>query len=238
MQTPRVGTSPKPLVETLAAFNRTERFLLVGWALGKPAFELDAHFRTILGDKCGLTIPTGCFVAMDFHLDWLYAALEWWAGRAQPEQLMDRPAAGAVTGTIQDVDLLVAFTEEGGRHHLILIEAKGFTGTDNAQLRSKAQRLSAIFRDAERRYPEIDAHFVLVGPRPSVGLSTIDWPAWMRREGDVHFVALDDPGPKFKVTRRDAGGEPTSSVWSHWRIDPDPWPGVTATFDEGASPES
>ncbi|MHB1415078.1 MAG: hypothetical protein ACYC1C_07475 [Chloroflexota bacterium] len=59
----------------LWSFNRKERFFLVGQALGNPSFTLSAQFRGRLGESFGLQVPENAFVAMDYHLDWLYASL-------------------------------------------------------------------------------------------------------------------------------------------------------------------
>ncbi len=61
-------------VEYLRRFDRKERFYLIGWALGRPTFQLDDGFRKSLGSKLGLGIPPVAFVAMDYHLNWIYAA--------------------------------------------------------------------------------------------------------------------------------------------------------------------
>ena len=68
------------LLEYLESFNRKERFFLVGEALGNPAFRLSSDFRTRLGAVFGLAIPNDALVAMDYHLDWIYASLVLAAG--------------------------------------------------------------------------------------------------------------------------------------------------------------
>ena len=61
------------LVELMESFNRKERFLLIRQALG--TFRLIDDFRTKLGRAIDLTIPQAAFIAIDYHLDWLAAAL-------------------------------------------------------------------------------------------------------------------------------------------------------------------
>ena len=63
------------LVKNLESFNRKERFFLVGAALGNPTFRLDPTFRDQVGREFGLDVPEEAFVAMDYHLDWIYAGL-------------------------------------------------------------------------------------------------------------------------------------------------------------------
>ncbi len=61
------------LIELLDDLNSKERFFLVRQALGE--FQLGADFRQELGEAIGLAIPSGAFSWMDYHLDWLVAAL-------------------------------------------------------------------------------------------------------------------------------------------------------------------
>ena len=64
------------IIENLKAFNRKERFYLVGMAVGNPEFTLSREFRKTL-DKTlvGLHVPEQAFVAVDYHLDWIYASV-------------------------------------------------------------------------------------------------------------------------------------------------------------------
>ena len=68
------------LIKILESFNRKERFFLLAQALGcsnsgEPAFSLSDSFRTQLNANIDVAIPLKVFVAMDYHLDWLQAAL-------------------------------------------------------------------------------------------------------------------------------------------------------------------
>src|SRR4051812_23440982 len=72
----RVCMQPMIFLEYLRRLNRKERFFLVGMALGNPSFELAPAFRDLIGGALGLKIPHDSFVAMDYHLDWIYASLE------------------------------------------------------------------------------------------------------------------------------------------------------------------
>jgi hypothetical protein len=77
----------------LRAFNRKERFLLVQWALDRPGFALGGGFRNKLEQACGLDLSGEAVVAMDYHLDWLYAALMWASDPSiQPGLQVARPA--------------------------------------------------------------------------------------------------------------------------------------------------
>ena len=62
-------------IDYLVSFNRKERFFLVGTALGKPTFQLDSAFSQRLSSRFALKVPADAFVAMDYHLDWIYASV-------------------------------------------------------------------------------------------------------------------------------------------------------------------
>ena len=109
------------LIKILESFNRKERFFLIAQALGcsnggEPAFSLSDSFRQLLDEKLELTNigaaipqePAMVFVAMDYHLDWLQAALIL-AHTSQDEKFEFDNEGQIIMGTQEDVDLLVAF---------------------------------------------------------------------------------------------------------------------------------
>ena len=175
------------LVKLLSRFNRKERFFLVGQALGNKEFSLDASFCEELGKEIEVKVPRDAFAAMDYHLDWIAASL--WAYR-KPENL-GSPFPNSdqvVTGTQQDIDLLIAFKAEH-YYHLVLLEAKGGSWNNN-QMREKSQRLKRIFGEDGEKHPKVKPHFCLMSPRRPRRLEPEDWPAWMRRCGDQPYYWL------------------------------------------------
>ncbi len=189
------------------------------WAAGSP-FTLPDRLAAHLSDALDVQVPGAPFVALDYTLDWLCAAVTCFtepAAWTQPQPLVP----GAVTGSQEDVDLLIAWEDDAP--HVVLIEAKGFTGWSNKQMASKASRLDAIFTDAVRR--TVDVHFVLAGPKPSAGLNTSGWPAWMTGENRVRFVEIPNPGSRWAVQRTgpaSAAGE-AANTWTMWRAVPRVW---------------
>ena len=224
-----VSDPPRTLLDALRAFDSKERAMLVRLATGGDEFRLSPAFRTKVKAACGLDVPEDAFAATDFHLDWLYAALwltskeargwDVWYGRGDAP--LGEPAALRVTGSQEDIDLLVAW-RAGERHHLLLCEAKAFSGWTNAQMVRKTARLTAIFGADGTAFPGVAPHLVLVGPKPSAGLHTTAWPAWALRDGAPPFIALDNPGDRYKVTRCDAAGNATQTAWTHWKAEPRP----------------
>ena len=61
------------LIELLESFNRKERFFLISQAVGE--FQLNDDFRRELGKAINVDVPHDAFTAMDYHLEWLTAAL-------------------------------------------------------------------------------------------------------------------------------------------------------------------
>ena len=158
------------LVELMEFFNRKERFLLIRQALG--TFRLIDDFRTKLGRAIDLTIPQAAFIAIDYHLDWLAAALHAHKSRS-PNGIFENANQEVVGGNQQDIDLLIAF-DEGEKSHVVLVEAKGATGWSNSQMQSKAKRLRQIFGSDGECYPGVVPHFCLLSPRPPQHLQASD----------------------------------------------------------------
>ena len=206
------------MIQILELFNRKERFFLVAEALGlrscsgEPAFSLSDCFRKQLNAKIKVEIPLEpemVFVAMDYHLDWLQAALTL-AHTSQDEKskfcnegkvtfcnvwnVWNACNEGkAIEGTQKGVDLLVAF-KVGETPHLILVEAKAYSGWTNPQLSSKAKRLRMIFGEGGKKWPSVQPCFYAIGPKESAGLSTQCLPEWMLDEGgQLQWLSLSLP---------------------------------------------
>jgi hypothetical protein len=204
-----------PLVQKIRAFDSHERGLLLAWAVGGP-LRLSEEKRSLIGATIDRRLPAEAFVAMDYTLDWLYAATQWYLHPevAKPLQPTPWPDGDALTASPEDVDLLIAW-EDHGRPHLILLEAKGFTGWRNAQMLHKARRLDVIFDgDLADRF---DVHFLLVGPAASAGLDMTGWPEWMTPGRRVRFVEMPDPGSRFAVQRCNEVGHGTRQNPTHWQ---------------------
>ncbi len=184
------------VIEYLERFNRKERFFLLREALGDQTFRLDEGFINKLSCKIGFPVPPEAYVAMDYHLDWLQMAL-YLASESSPPGLIPNPNQDLVTGKQEDIDLLVAF-EADEDTHLILIEAKGYTGWTNKQLCLKAKRLDRIFKDIPK---SIRYHFVMMSPYRSQQIKTKKWPDWMKPDDKPLWLQLSLPKDQLKVTR-------------------------------------
>jgi hypothetical protein len=186
----------------LSRFNRKERFYVVREAT-KGGFELDDVFRLRLEEKLGIAIPAhGTFMAMDYHLDWIYASLFLCGETDQASgQIFNRDPA-LITASQEDVDLLIAapVSEDPSRTNLIMIEAKGATAWTNKQAESKAERLNTIFVPGTFEHL-IQPHYLIWSPRPSRNLRFETFPEWAKRDGQVPHLELGMDEGLQKVTR-------------------------------------
>ena len=204
-------------IEYLKSFNRKERFHLVGQLLGNSEFNLDPNlFRKIL-DLLELDTPTYYFSAMDYHLDWIYASLELAHSDVNGPKKRDNLC---ISATQEDVDFLLAFVDDSGNTHIVMVEAKGDTSFTNKQLQSKANRLSAIFGASSEKWPNVIPHFLICSPvQPSL-LETKNVPSFMLNESNDGFIwfRLYMPSNQRKVTRCNKEGK-SSKDGEFWKIE-------------------
>ena len=206
---------PQDLRYYLTRFNRKERFFLVGWSLGNARFKLSAPFRRIIEETLGLPVPIEAFAAMDYHLDWIYASVSLARG-SDPTGVHDN-SAGLITGTQEDIDLLVAFQAESA-WQIVMIEVKGVTRWTNKQTASKARRLGQIFGRRGDRWQGIRPHFVLASPTEPTKLDCKGWPTWMvRKSGRPHWMKMEIPSGLIRSTRCDEQGRVTAKG-KHWKV--------------------
>ena len=188
---------------------------------GEPAFSLSDSFRKQLNKNIDVAIPKeptepkeAVFVAMDYHLDWLQAALTLahCQDRAHSQdgkyQFSNEGEKGQVIeGTQEDVDLLVAFKTKAGKTiHLILVEAKAYSGWTNKQLSSKAERLRTIFGEDGKKWSDVQPYFCAIAPRDpnkSKLLKRKCLPKWMLKNNKLQWLCLQLPKrERRKVSRK------------------------------------
>ena len=198
------------LVNSLQAFNAKERNHLMRFALlgetdpTPPLRETGWVHQNFLDTlKNALTAAAGSgaqpeirfsgepvcvYAAMDYHLDWLHAAL-WctnnrWPGHAEGESppvlrfagasgtegLLNPEAQHDVMGNLEDVDLLLVIKDRL-MTYLVMIEAKGEASFSRSQLASKLARLRLIL-DGDHVPPkeELTFAFVLMAPAEKLKL--------------------------------------------------------------------
>ncbi len=221
------GSGPKTtfgLPVLLSKFNRKERFFLFvdatrdsGHELHEPSMPLRAEFRRRLSQEIGRDVPAHAYAAVDYHLNWLHAALQWKAGKVNPyskdesPQFNDQPVA-PVSGTAEDIDMLIAWTGEDGVANILLLEAKATGAWSNSQMHSKIPRIRTIIGRAVASQLQVAPVLVLASPtEPSTRLDVEAWPDWaLRVDGRPHWVELEMAGPRLEVQRCDADGKANS----------------------------
>lgn len=189
----------------LQRFNAKERAWVIENAIGKSA--LSEAFRLRLSEALRLkdTIAPTAWWSIDYHIDWLFAALrcralqvEWQNGSGV---LIERDA-GHYSYGIEDIDLVVC---DGAR--VILIEAKAYGAWGSEQIRSKLRRLASLVElGAEQG---IEFNFVLMSPRRPQKLSYVGWPSNWIYDGGPVWIPLNVPLKRgLAVNRCDETGKP------------------------------
>ena len=204
----------KSLLDNLRAFNRKERFFLVGMALGNPRFTLCEEFRHQVNNTLHIEIPEDTFAAMDYHLDWIYASLFLAFNDTSGSVFWN--ADDLITATQEDIDFLIAY-QDGEKFHIVLLEAKGVMGFTNRQLQSKIQRLRDIFGNDGDKYSRVTPHFAIISPKKPVGIRTTNWPSWVLRDGEIPWIEMPIPSGLKRITRCDERGK-ASAKGKWWRI--------------------
>jgi hypothetical protein len=212
------------LLDALRGFNRRERQILIGWVLDRLSFPLGHEFRDALTGVLGVSVPADAYVAMDYNLNWLCAALIWSDGRVgQKRARRFDPDDGIDLGDNSDSDLVVAFGR-GSKTHVVLLEAKGYTGWTTKQLKHKCARLRGIFGETGTEFGGVVPSWVFVSPTPPPHL---DWAPWMLgpdNRGPRHLSLPQPSDHKFAIARCDEMGK-KAREGGYWQIQPDPWPG-------------
>lgn len=221
-----ISQSRDSLAELIERFNRKERYIVFQQVATAGSVELDVSFRSKLRDL-GWPVPDrGVLVLTDYHLNWLYAALELSAGRwasagVDGKAVDDLPQAVdsstqkvryALEHNQEDIDLLLVW-EADGETHLGLVEVKAHSGWSNAQLRSKAARLEAVLGREGGQYAGVVPRFALMSFAAPSKVDTGSWPTWMTDDnGTPQHVKLVPPlNERLTVGRVDSEGHSSSA---------------------------
>jgi len=178
------------MVDYLEQLNRKERFFLIGLALGNPKFKLDESFLKKLNNEFHTDIKGRTFVAMDYHLNWIFAAAELAVGTPVHDNIYDNKDK-VIDGTQTDVDLLIAYEDNGGFTNLVMLEAKGVTSYDNVQFRHKIDRFTKIFGENGNRFEKVKPYFGLISPKEPKNLDVDYCPSWLKVDGRIPWFEMD-----------------------------------------------
>ncbi|MGC5583403.1 hypothetical protein [Ornithinimicrobium sp. W1665] len=231
------------LLTLLESFNRKERFILMTQAsAGAVPLGVSAQFRERLNAVLPETVQVPDLdrvtyvLAMDFHLNWLAAALQLaYRGKSVNEDLAQssNESAGQISGAPkgkafernqEDIDLLLGWVA-GERTKLVLVEAKAHTSWQTGQVASKSARFAAIFGTNGQTYADapVDVAFVLAGFKtPKQPQFMKAWDQFALRETGTHsktrrFIPLDIPSEVLVVGEHDGQGN-SQTNGGHWRV--------------------
>lgn len=216
------------IAAVLEVFNRKERYFLLGSATTGmsssethgPSMTVNGNFMARVSQTTGWKSPSAPWLAMDYHLSWLHAALQWRSGKAAPHQSAPLPLGTAgdgstlVSGNQEDADLVLAWADDDV-DKIVLIEAKAYGRWTRTQLDSKIRRLTAIIAAVGGR--PLEVKLVLVSPEKARWDGS-DIPDFLRGEdGAPAWFSLEVPGERLRTTRTDDAGIPSDSGM-YWRI--------------------
>lgn len=207
------------LVKALQRFNRKERNWLIRDALGPGSETLCPKFRERLanalwGDNQGIEIPSGAWWTTDFHIDWLIGALTILAEGEDAVDTAKANAPGFVTGSQQDIDLLIAWDTT-----LILVEAKGVGSWSGTGTREKLARLWGL---PETLFNGLTPYLVFTSP-DDFGVPDTGLPSWIKNaKVSLHMPMIPpDTGlPLLKVQQCEVFGTKIipKAGGTQWRI--------------------
>lgn len=216
---------PEEIIEGIKFFNRKERFYLISDAIGNDRFKLCDKFISKINNKFDVEVTENAFIAMDYHMDWISAALTiaFKSDKFSNGIYPNGEGKGRLNDNQEDVDLLIGYCD-AKVCHLIMLEAKAFTGWTNKQLKSKAEKHRAVFYMAEGRiYPNVIPHFGLISINKPRNLDRgYDWPSyWVGKDGDINWLELGIPedmqGMIRGVVRCDEEGRVTEGG-DYWKV--------------------
>lgn len=183
-QGPRPNTAEQ-IINNLHNFNRKERDHLMKFALSNcpshPQIS-DKLWSQVASDLPKAERPNqkSIFVGMDYHLNWLYAALSV-SNAYDPNGMHDManswpdssdndgyPKERPLRDNKEDVDLLIAIPLNSKKLRLVIVEAKLGSGWSSTQFKSKIERLEAIRKaSSETLPPELDIEWRLMLASPN-----------------------------------------------------------------------
>lgn len=213
---------PKNLAEALQRFNRKERHWLVRDALGSASARLDKDFTDRVQAAIRLRDPAfeidpEAWWAIDFHIDWLVAALHMLRHGPESAATPQPNDPVIVTGSQQDIDLVIASGST-----LVLVEAKGVGAWPDEGLDKKVARLNALppsIIESSGKSGDIQVYFLLCSPGEPPILNLSVWQPWMKADDRLLHIDLNvnaEAGPFLRVQRCSAAGV-AHEKGTHWQ---------------------
>lgn len=190
------------LIQRLQNFNAKERYWLIHQALG--GFTPKREFINSVALAAGVDAPsdtievTDIYLAMDYHLNWLFAALTELkppplkppgqftplinkrigpdASGEQIAEALPKGVRALLENSQEDIDLLIAYPRVYGGTQILLVEAKCIGNFTTPQIESKVTRLVGLLTALKElgclESAEIDVKLILMSPNaPSKGFT-------------------------------------------------------------------
>jgi hypothetical protein len=205
--------------DTLQSFNRKERYWLVRNCLGSAPLN-ESFLKRLsyeLSSRDVQPIPSTAWWAVDYHLNWVIAAIRWHV--LAPNWEVQDNDKNLVQGNQEDIDLIIANGKD-----LILVEAKfdGWNKDDCKQLNSKLGRLSALCDDTTGNVLDtsLRMHFVLMSQKKPDArkLENVEWPHWAIH-GELPYRLILEVAPIPHLTCFRCNEEKRKDkVGGHWTV--------------------
>lgn len=202
------------LPAVLAAFDRNRRALLAAASSGAlddgqahgPSLGIAKWWARELGEAAGWPVPARAWMAGDYPIAALRAALAWAAGRTWP-------GGRAVSSDEQldDVaDVVLAWAVAEGPTRILLVDADSTSSF--AQTTAKLRRIADVLAEAEKHGVDVEARVVFAAPGRPAGPAVAGWPEFARDErGRARWVPQPATGLRLGI-------EQASSTPAGWRI--------------------
>jgi hypothetical protein len=200
------------IVENLRALNSKERFYLFTEAVGSDGLKISKRYLERIEKVFGIKITENYFAGIDFHLDWIYAALN--VIDIKDYKMEYQNTDGCIVGNQEDIDLIIAY-EDKGITHIIMVEAKCAGSWNNSQLESKSNRFKSIFNSIDA--DKIKIHFLLTSPKMPIKIDKDILSEYMKTNGIIEWIPLTNVPKLIRVTRIDKN---TKNQYLKWMIKP------------------
>jgi hypothetical protein len=178
------NSTPQPglgVPAALAAFDRNQRALLAAASSGAlddgqahgPSLRIAAWWARQLGEAAGWSVPARAWMASEYPVAALRAALSWVAGQALPggrtlqsgEQLDEDVA-----------ELVLAWAVAEGPTRILIVEAGPESAHSFAQETARLRRLAAVLADAEKWGLGVEIRVVFAASGRPAAPAVRGWP--------------------------------------------------------------
>ncbi|HEX7927925.1 MAG TPA: hypothetical protein VF678_10050 [bacterium] len=213
---------------------------VLGWH-DLSQIRINAHFGRELKRvlQLPMSVPSTAFVAVDYHIDWLYGAVGIAQSGVDPKLFFqsakeNRPRKNPnhysraakqyereIAGSQEDIDLLIAFADAQGHVHLIFGEAKFDQDWDRKQLHRKCERLKTWSEFAAQNNCDVSSYLVLLSPKKpgkvrSILKSGVAMAGELARgHAELPWIPLKTNRAFLKVERCNGRGAP-SKTGKYW----------------------